>query len=103
MAKNKAQMSPWEKLPDHGWKTVYKVRQDPDGEVIEEVAGERAATFAFFLAWVACAAGWWWQATLDSWPRGVVIVLTTLLTVYLVIVTTWLVTMQLIARFVRNV
>lgn len=102
MAK-KVRMSPWVKHPDHGWKTVHKSRQDPDGDVIEEVTFGRGTAAAFFVAWAACACGWWWQTSLESWSRGLVITAAVIMTVYLAVVTAWLLFARVVSRYIRNV
>jgi len=103
MARKRVRMTPWAKHPDHGWKKVHKTRQDPDGDVIEEVAFGRGAAAAFFLAWAACACGWWWQTQLDSWPRRLVIAAAVVVTIYLVVITAWLVLARVVGRYIRNV
>jgi len=101
MAK-KTQMSPWVHGPKHNWKTTQKSRQDADADIVEETYVERSI-YVYALATVAaCIAGWWWQASLDGWPRGIVLAATLLVTIYIAVMGGSLVVFALVGRFIRN-
>ncbi|MCD9198382.1 hypothetical protein [Aeromicrobium wangtongii] len=99
----KSKMSPWVKGPQHNWKTTDKSRQDAGGDIIEEVYTERWI-YIFAIAVVAlCVVGWWWQASLDGWSRGIVLAATVVVTAYMVVMSAAMVVFWLVGRFLRSI
>ena len=99
----KSKMSPWVKGPKHNWETTDKSRQDADADIVEEVYTERSIYLVAIATVAVCVLGWWWQASLDGWGRGIVLSATVVVTAYVVVMSAAMVLFWLVGRFVRNV